>query len=212
MNIRMSTGARSMRLVVEEAKTGGDLFLKEVFTTQDGKWDVGKDLFGIEQWARDAYLRPMSAPDYFNEGGAAHNLFARVLDEQGRVLPTDVLFWSETENGKPKNAEVRGTGEGFSGWANTQIWSSFNPDRNERGPWRFAPKGAAHIVAGAGLPYNWHVSTFAVWQRGTPVTPTEPPPPTEPAPAIQDIFVTQPGTILRIYGGVPYRIEVVNGK
>lgn len=214
MNIRMSEGARRMRLVVEENKDGGQFFLKEVFTTLDGSWEPGSGPYQIEQWARDAYLRPTGAHDYFDEAGAAHNLFARVVDEQGRVLHTDVLFWSKTENGKPQNPQVQVTGERRSGWANIEVWSSFNPDRNERGAWRFAPAGAAHILSGAGLPHNWHVSTFAVWQRGTPSAPQEPEKPPvdpEPAPAIQTIFVTQPGTILRIHGAVPYRIEVVNG-
>jgi hypothetical protein len=53
-----------------------------------------------------------------------------------------------------------------SGWANviTGPGSSFVPERNESGPWCWAPAGAAEVVCGGGLPANHHISFFAVWQ------------------------------------------------
>jgi hypothetical protein len=53
-----------------------------------------------------------------------------------------------------------------SGWANivTGPGSSFVPERNESGPWCWAPPGAAEVVCGGGLPANLHISFFVVWQ------------------------------------------------
>lgn len=213
MNIRMSAGATKMRLVVEETPTPGQYYVKDVFTTLNGSWEAVGSEYDVPGWARDAYLRPLGAPDYFDDAGGAQHLFARVLDEEGNALSCDILFWSEQRDGKPYLPVLRSTGDKKSLWANIPIYSSFSPERGERGAWRFAPVGTAQIVAGASLPNNLHVSTFVVWQKWAPpiTDPVEPTQPLDPAPALQEVYVTQPGTILRAHGSVPYRIEVLNG-
>jgi hypothetical protein len=56
--------------------------LTELFTTRDGSWEPSDKPGTLPQWARDEHLRPFGAPDYFDDAGGDHHLFARVLDEQ----------------------------------------------------------------------------------------------------------------------------------
>jgi hypothetical protein len=144
--------------------------LKDLFTTIDGSWEPVALPGSIPQWARDEYLRPYDAPDYFDDAGGDHHLFAAIIGLDGKLIRNqEIIYWSD-------GFEMLGdpTYEGYvhrltkekSGWANviTGPGSSFVPERNESGPWCWAPAGAAEVVCGGGLPANHHVSFFAVWQ------------------------------------------------
>ena len=162
--------------------------LKDLFTTQSGSWEPSGGIGAVPDWARQSYLRPLGAPDFFDDAGADHHLFARVLDMEGRPLTAEnsILFWSDGFHklSDPNYRDyVRLTPKAHSGWANQPVFNSFNPERGEQGAWCWCPTGAADVVIGGGLPNNQHVSTFAVWQaerRQPVVTPERPV--TEPAP------------------------------
>jgi hypothetical protein len=162
--------------------------VKDLFTTRDGSWDPSDKPGTIPQWARDRYLRPWDAPDRFDDAGADHHLFARVLDLNGQPVkePDLILYWSD---GFEKLGDanyrnyVRMTPKQGSGWANQVVFNNFNPDGGERGAWCWCPRGAADVVVGGGMPNNHHVSFFAVWQaeQRQPATPGTDPGITTPA-------------------------------
>lgn len=164
----------------------------DIFTTHNGNWDVESrsairevqtskaerreeneavlagPIFGIDQWARDSYLFPTSDPKYNSNGGADHNIQVCVQDENGeRVAGAGVVFTSNGIAGlQPPgvDAVLRDTEQ--HGWCNIPIFSppSLPP---ALGPWstsKLSGLGAADIVTGMGLPWNWHVSTFIVYQ------------------------------------------------
>jgi hypothetical protein len=145
--------------------------IKDVFTTRDGQWDPSDKPGTIEQWARDSHLRPLNAPDYFDDAGGDHNIFARVLDDQGQPLTTQdlIICWSDgvhllQEANFDQQIKMTMTAKVRSGWGNQPIWNSFSPERGETGAWAWCPRGAADVVVGGGLPNNQHVSWFVVWQ------------------------------------------------
>ncbi|MCB0115495.1 MAG: hypothetical protein R2873_25055 [Caldilineaceae bacterium] len=152
----------------------GDVVFRliDLFTTRDGSWEPRSGHLGaVPQWARDAYLRPWDAPDRFDDAGADHHLFARVLDLNGAPITEQdsILYWSDGfhQLGNPSyNGFARMTPKQHSGWANLVMagGSSYVPERGEHGPWCWCPRGAADVVTGAGMPANHHISFFAVWQ------------------------------------------------
>jgi hypothetical protein len=139
--------------------------VKDVFTTYDGQWDVGvkPPPYGIEEWARSAYLKPFNAPDYFDDAGGATHLFAAVIGLDGQLIRNHTIrFWTKDNQ---NHFEVKTKEK--SGWANHAGMnkdSGFVPDHGETGAWCWAPDGAIESVIGGGLPNRWHVSTFVVWQ------------------------------------------------
>ncbi|MEZ4769898.1 MAG: hypothetical protein R2844_15880 [Caldilineales bacterium] len=57
--------------------------LVDLFTTRDGKWEPDPGLLGsVQAWARQAYLRSTTDPDYFDDAGGDHHLFARAGPER----------------------------------------------------------------------------------------------------------------------------------
>ena len=182
--------------------------VKDIFTTRDGSWEPSGVYGGVDQWARDAYLKPMGDPEYFDDAGADHHLFAAILDKDGKLLKNiDMLYWSDgfvQLNNPAYNGYVMGS-NGFryprtkerSGWANIIMSESSNyvPERGESGPWCWTPFGLpAEVVCGGGMPAKNHVSVFAVWQavpRGDVGVP--------PAPVTGDFRIYLPG-IMRDVG------------
>ena len=141
----------------------------DIFTTRDGKWDPSNTPGSIEQWARDAYLKPFGAPDYFDDAGADHHIFGRVLGNNNAIIH----YYTHVNN--DNHTEQRA--KSHSGWANVVMYgsSSFVPERGELGPWAWKPAEPwADVVVGAGMPSKWHVSFFAVWRKET-YQPTEKP-------------------------------------
>ena len=145
-------------------------FLKDLFTTRAGSWELGSEPGSVEAWARDTYLRVPADPLYIDEGGGDHHLFGMVLGLDGLPLKRQsFVFWSD---GLDKLADK--TYKGYqmqlsapkSGWANLAMAGSsgYYPERDGSGPWCYAPMGAAEVVCGAGMPNHEHISTFAVWQ------------------------------------------------
>ncbi len=158
--------------------------LTDLFTTQSGSWEPSDRRGAVPSWARERYLRPLSAPDFFDDAGGDHHLFARVLDVDGNPVVADnlVRYWSDgfERLGEPGyNGYVRMTPKRASGWANQPVFNSFSPERGETGAWCWCPEGAADVVCGGGLPNNEHVSMFAVWkaepraQETSPVRPDD---------------------------------------
>lgn len=158
--------------------------IKDVFTTRDGSWEPSNVMGSVDAWARDAYLKPFGAPDYFDDAGADHHIFAHVLGLDGKPIPeAEIVFWSDGFHmlGDPAyDGWITRTTKPHSGWANIPIeaGSNFVPERGESGPWCWAPRGAAEVFCGGGMPAKNHVSFFVVWQavRAPSVTP----PPVQP--------------------------------
>jgi hypothetical protein len=162
----------------------GDLIylVKDIFTTRDGSWEPSNQRGSISAWAREAYLKPWGAPDYFDDAGADHHLFAAVIGLDGQLMrDKEILFWSDgfEKLGDPAyQGYVHRQTKSHSGWANiiSGPGSNFVPERGERGPWCWAPAGAAEVVCGGGMPANEHVSFFVVWQAAPrTVAPPRPP-------------------------------------
>lgn len=145
--------------------------VKDLFTTASGQWDPSNDRGSLPEWAREAYLRPWGAPDYFDDAGADHHLFARVLDLDGKPVTTPdlIMGWSDGfhllgQPNFPQYITITMTPKAKSGWANQPIWNKFYPEDGQRGAWCWCQRGASDVVWGGGLPGGHHVSTFAVWQ------------------------------------------------
>lgn len=141
--------------------------LQDVFTTHDGSWEPSSDVYGVPQWARDAYLKPWGDPEYFDDAGGDHHLFALVLGLDGKPIPgKGIMYWS-TGIGKLSDstytAYQTSNTKDQSKWANIPIYNGFVPERGESGAWCWCPIGASDVLIGGGLPDNQHVSTFAVW-------------------------------------------------
>lgn len=153
-----------------QPKNGLTYRLKDLFTTRDGSWDPSDKPGSIDLWARVRYLKPMNAPDYFDDAGAATHLFAAVIGLDGQLVRgQQIVFWSDglgqLANPTYQKYITQYTKE-KSGWCNLFMApsSSYVPERGEAGPWCWCPAGASDVVVGAGLPARQHISTFAVWQ------------------------------------------------
>lgn len=137
--------------------------LMAAFITVNGSWD------DVPDWAR-VYDVPS-----FPERGGDHHVFGLCLDAQGNVLYQKgfVLSWPDGAAGATPEA---------SGWANLPIYGgAYYPDQGQSGPYRWATLNGNEL-RGIGMPYNHHVSFFAVWREqaagtATP-TPTATPSPT----------------------------------
>lgn len=179
---RISEWAQEFNVTIQPAtgKPGETIYrLKDLFTTRDGSWETSGKPGSVPQWARDAYLKPMNHPQYNDDGGADHHLFGAIAHSDRLQPHGSIRYWTFNDNGNQTVQRVK-----LHGWANVVMWSSsaFVPDRGERGPWAWQPAGVnADVVVGGGMPSNWHVSFFAVWEPFTvpvvtpPVEPTKPP-------------------------------------
>lgn len=153
-----------------QSKNGLTYYLKDLFTTRDGAWEPSDKPGSVDLWARVRYLKPMNAPDYFDDAGASTHLFAAVIGLDGQLVRgQQIVFWSDglgqLANPAYQKYITQYTKE-KSGWCNLFMApsSSYVPERGESGPWCWCPAGAADVVVGGGLPARQHISTFAVWQ------------------------------------------------
>lgn len=157
--------------------------IKDIFTTRDGQWDPADIVGSVDQWARDAYLKPMGAPDFFDDAGADHHLFAAIIGLDGQLMrDTEIIYWSDgfDKLGDPAyNEYVSRLTKTHSGWANIPLSPGANyvPERGESGPWCWTPRGAAEVICGGGMPAKQHISFFVVWQavKKSAVQPEQPP-------------------------------------
>lgn len=129
--------------------------LTHFFTTFNGSWDQNHVTFSPPQWARDLFLR-----HEFDEAGADHHVFGAVFGKDGQLTKQMEIGYQWSQGYTKRGVKA-------SGWAAEPIWSSFNPTLGQTGPWNWWPVGGpgtrADLIYGAGLPWNHHVSFFAVW-------------------------------------------------
>lgn len=169
--------------------------VKDIFTTHNGNWDVeakaaikaaqvseaerreeneavlAGPLFGIDQWARDAYLFPPNDPRYCTEGGADHDILVCVQGTDGARIPgagvafaSDGPAWLQPPT-DPERVVTQNTKA--HGWCNVSMYASSLSYPPALGPWtvaKLSDLGASDLVTGMGLPWKWHVSTFIVYQ------------------------------------------------
>jgi len=172
---RLAPAFEAMNLQIKAIEPAADsevvYVIQDVFTTLNGNWEVGEQSgpYAIVQWARDAYLKPYGAPDYFDDAGGDRHLFAAVIGLDGQLVRNHpIRYWSDgfdkLQDPNYQNYVYVNTKD-RSGWANNAMYggSNFSPERNESGPWCWMPEGAAEVICGGGLPNNHHVSTFVVW-------------------------------------------------
>lgn len=141
----------------------------DAFTSRNGSWDLSNIEGGMVDWAREMYLRPYGAPDYFDDGGGDHHLFGAVVDpntnktiKEGRIF---YYTWTDDANHVSIPVKTR------SGWANNVVTNYFNPDMDSdpntgvRGAWAWRPDTdlPCEEFRGGGLPFKWHVSWFVTW-------------------------------------------------
>ncbi len=177
---RVSTEIGRFNVIIQPATpVDGKVYrVKDLFTTRDGSWEPSGVLGSIPQWAREQYLRPWGAPDYFDDAGADHHILGGIFDPATNRMakPAIITYWTWTDNSNYVVVPVKDK----SGWANIVMFNSYSPERSERGAWAWKPSTGdipADTVLGGGMPNNLHVSFFATWQleteTGTP--PVEPP-------------------------------------
>ena len=118
--------------------------VKHLFTTRDGSWDPSDKDGSLPQWARDTYLKPMSDPQYNDDGGADHNLFGAV-EQGGRLVPALKFgYWTGDNQNRAERYAKR------HGWANIPIWNIFYPDQGSGGAWLGPASTASARAARAG--------------------------------------------------------------
>lgn len=159
--------------------------VKDLFSTHDGNWRYQGDArWTPPAWALEYVKNPAyGQPGYFDDAGGDHNLFAAVLGLDGQLKTGWTMVFGK--QGVTLAALTSQTAwethpTKASGWANVPYWELYYPDQGQVGPWAVWPFGASDIVVGGGLPYNNHVSMFAVYQeiaRPTAETPAPDEPP-----------------------------------
>lgn len=149
-----------------ETHDSDEWFIKDVFYTLEGNWEVGEQdsPYAIEQWARTEYLKPFGHPRYFDDAGANNHILALARDVDGTYLD-DVLFTQKWPTGSDTNSATLAMKK--SGWVNWIIGRNvYYPDQGHEGPFSVTIKGQlAPVLHGIGLPYGLHVSTFVVFQK-----------------------------------------------
>ena len=142
--------------------------LKDLWSTYNGSWEYANDSkWTLPQWARDTYLKSMDDPLYIAEGGADHHILGGCLDINGaRMAGKGMLFTTNGINSFDLATWVK-VNTKASGFANVEMFASslYYPDQGVQGPWAWCPFGLSDVVYGAGMPYQHHVSFFAVWQE-----------------------------------------------
>ena len=176
--------------------------LKDAWTTHNGSWEDDGHIWACPAWAKADYLLPTGHECENTDGGGDHHVFGALLPadfEGGNVecsllKQANIVFWTDQNNPVSVN-----TKEG-SGWGHVVMYSSstYFPDQGQQGPWRWTRGGSGYgrgdVLVGAGMPFQNHVSFFAVWQEMTvlryreevlgdnPVNPPGPDPDPEPEP------------------------------
>ena len=152
--------------------------LKDGWTTHLGSWEPdSNDPWAVPQWARDTYLLPGNHQCYNDDGGSEHHfLFAMLpIDWDGGnvgcqlLKSVSTLHWSDDRD-HPTSNDTAHKVKPHSGWWNVAMYSSstYFPDRDQHGPFRWMPQAIlCDIAKGAGMPYQRHVSFWAVWQEIT---------------------------------------------
>ena len=149
----ISEGAKRLNLRIVE-NGSGEYDLIELFTTQDGSWEVSNKPFSLPAWA-------MKHLPGFTSAGAATHALVRVEDANGQPITIGVTFGNVTLSTANKPEK----------WAVQEVHGSYKPDRGEHGAMTINFPGAKQRIEGVGLPLNNHVSLFAVYRKTKQVTP-----------------------------------------
>lgn len=168
----MNISTRAIAERPDKSSLSGDMVyvIKDIFTTRNGSWEPSDEFGSVPQWARDDYLKPWGAPDYFDDGGADRHLFIAVIGIDGELVRQQpVFFWSDGFNmlgDRTYHGYIHRLTKQNSGWINIPMGpsSSYTPERGEAGPWCWAPNGRSEVMVGGGVPARRHISVFAVWQ------------------------------------------------
>jgi len=164
---RVSDGAKKANIAVVPSKLGGKVFkVKDVFTTHNGEWKESNSEFSVPKWAIDGYLVAGNSAL-----GADHHVFVLALDKNGQII-RDIAFdfWSDglDKQNDPKYKNYTTMIPGKDGWVNMPLFagSKYVPGRGEMGPWSIRINQInSDVVTGVGLPNQWHISTFIVFQE-----------------------------------------------
>ncbi|MCB1713412.1 MAG: hypothetical protein KDH96_13375, partial [Candidatus Riesia sp.] len=132
--------------------------VKDMFTNQDGSWDVSDKPFSIDHSFRDKYLKPVNDKEYISTGD--HSITVVTVDKDGNRLGNIPIEFKS--NGNPPIIVNRNTKEG-SGYENLILYSGQNMSEEKEGPWTTTVGDAS--VSGLGLYQNWHISIVIVFER-----------------------------------------------
>lgn len=163
--------------------------LKDAASTRDGSWETVGLQWGMVQWFRDTYLKPVDDPHHCDAGGADHNIIVALLDEAGNFIGLstakvmqwwyDALTAPNTNTSTDSFAWKTTDGKGWLDFimAGGSGGSLYYPEQGQHGPYKIAINGASDVVWGFGMPVNNHVSDFLVFQlvSGDPLPPDPPP-------------------------------------
>lgn len=156
--------------------------LADLWSTYNGSWKYQNDAkWTTPQWAIDEYINkiPWGQPGYFDDAGGDHHLFGAARGLDGKLQAGhQIVFGSKgvaRANFYDPNSwtlmQAKASGfanvELYGAKSDTDLGSTYFPDQGQAGPWAWWPFGLSDVVYGAGLPYQHHVSTFAVWQEVT---------------------------------------------
>lgn len=133
--------------------------VKEVWTTQDGSWDVSEKPYSVTQWARDRYLHAPDHPAYIENGGAATHILAAALDLNGRLIQGQefCVSWPGSD------VTIAAKSGGF---ADFKMGASYSPEDEQAGAYEVEVKGVlSERLCGLALPDNHHISVFVVFQE-----------------------------------------------
>lgn len=212
-------------IIFHEMETRGDWSEPEhdtkVFVLRDLWPQVNGSAETWPQWAQDDYLKPWGDTCGNDSAGGETHLFAVVYgtnEQCGAVQGKSYIAWTDgfAKLGDPSYAGyVVKRSDRPHGWVNWFDSNGYYPDQGQRGPWCWCPFGWADVVDGGGLPYNRHVSWFAVWEQMTYAEylvekgdPVEPPvtgePDTEFTKAVALSLATQFVTMRNDANGVYY--------
>lgn len=172
-----------------------------VFVLRDLWPQVNGSAESWPQWARDDYLKEWGNPCGNTSGGGDTHLFGVVIgtaEQCGVLHGKSYIGWTDgfAKLDDPGYQNYHGKrADETHGWVNWFNSNGYYPDQGQRGPWCWCPLGLSDVVDGGGLPYNRHVSWFAVWEQmryadylievGDVQPPQPPPPPSLDTPDIE---------------------------
>jgi hypothetical protein len=186
---QISDGAKALGLSVvrqHPENVDGYFKLESLFTTYNGSWEPSNHIYSIPLWAREMYLRPFGASDYFDDAGADHHIFAGAfkVNEVGYYRRTGIdQYTALYSSDKWREDTIVRKQTKKHGWANIVMFasSSFSPERGETGPWQWTIENSDSVIVGGGMPNKHHVSIFAAWTFTTESQGPIEPPPVEPS-------------------------------
>ena len=182
--MRISEGAQAANVIVEGEP--GLYRVKDIFTTYQGSWDLGKSVYSPPQWADLDYMTSEERP------GGDHHIYIRYdgyENVQAYVRSRDL----QHKFTLPLSEK----------WANQPVNDGYDL---QVGPnWEHMVEPNGQVVYAGGLPEWEHVSVFVVWE----LNPDDTEEPVDPEDAHIDIL--EPGAIIYIVThGNDFQLKVTN--